>query len=45
MVNYLVVTPNKLIGFETHKEAHSHYMTQSKPCGVYEVSEVDENLH
>lgn len=42
MIKYLVVQPNTMVGFETHKEAYSYYSNLSKPCGVYEVG-VDDN--
>lgn len=37
MSKYLVVTPNKIIGYNNHKEAFNYYELQCKPCGVYEV--------
>lgn len=43
MTNYLVVQPSTMVGFETHKEAHSYYSNLPKPCGVYEVSKEDNN--
>lgn len=45
MTKYQVVTPNKMIGFDTHKEAFAHYETQSKPCGVYEVSSQGDKVY
>lgn len=38
MRKYLVVTPNKIVHFDSHKEAFNNYETQPKPCGVYEYS-------
>lgn len=38
MPKYIVVTPSKIVQFDSHKEAYSNYDTLPKPCGVYEVS-------
>ena len=45
MSKYLVVTPNKIIGFDKHKEAFAEYETHPKPCGVYEVSQDDTKVY
>lgn len=42
MPKYLVVTPNKIIGFNVHREAFAEYEIQPKPCGVYEVGQDDK---
>lgn len=44
MSKYLVVTPNKIVQFDNHKEAYSNYETLPKPVGVYEVSGVKQGL-
>lgn len=38
-MSYIVVTPKKIVHFNTHSEAFNDYETKPKPCGVYEISE------
>lgn len=44
MPKYIVVTPSKIVQFDSHKEAYSNYDTLPKPCGVYEVSGIKQGL-
>lgn len=44
MPKYLVVTPKKIVQFDSHSDAFNEYETLPKPCGVYEVSGVKQGI-